>query len=53
MRTGRPRRWFRLSVPDDLLRSLTREQYRAVRRWLRNAERLIAEELERNPVPRA
>lgn len=42
-----PRRWFRLSIRDDVLRTMTRQQYRAAMSYLRRCARIISEHLPR------
>lgn len=40
-------RWFKLTLPDEMLRKLSRKDYYAVRHWTRVAERHVAEGLNR------
>lgn len=38
--------WFRLTLPDEMLRKMTRKQYYQVQSWLRLARRRVREEIE-------
>lgn len=40
------RRGFRLTLPDDIVRKMNREQYKRVHRYLRKAARAIDETID-------
>lgn len=38
-------RWFRLTIPNEMARKMTRKEYYAARSWLRQCERIAAAEM--------
>lgn len=41
-------RWFSLTIPDDILRKMTRAEYKKAQRWVRCCARMIAAEMEKD-----
>lgn len=45
-------RWFRLTISDELLRRMTREQYYTTRSYMRLCERRIAGRIDEKEIDR-
>lgn len=46
-------RWFKLTIPDDVMRRMKRDEYYRVRSYLRKLERQIAARIDHEQIARA